>query len=216
MGKAAPQRNVRQVMSGYALMRALADREAALVILDPQYRAILDRQQYGNEGARQKGRAALPQMSDDDIRAIVEEAERVLKPSGHLFLWIDKFTLATCHYRAWLARTSELAVVDLIAWNKLRIGMGRRSRGVMEYLVVVQKEPIRAKRVWTDHGIPDGWPEMQDRGIHPHAKPRQLTERLIRAVTRRGDLVVDPCAGSYGVLAACQDSGRDFCGCDLI
>lgn len=216
MKENCPARNVRQRMSGYSLLRRLPDRCAALGILDPQYRAIMDRQAYGNEGARQKGRAALPQMHDSDICALVEEFERVLRPSGHLALWMDKFTLATCHYRAWLARTERLAVVDLITWNKLRPGMGRRSRNVAEFVVIVQKDPIRAKGVWTDHGIRDVWPEQQDRAIHPHAKPRQLTERLIRAVTRRGDLVVDPCAGGYGVLDACLESGRDFMGCDLL
>jgi len=216
MQKVAPKRNVRQRMNGRALLRALPDRCAALAIVDPQYRAVLDRQAYGNEGARQKGRAALPQMTDADVAGMVEEVERVLRPSGHLALWIDKFTLATCHYRAWLARTESLAVVDLITWNKLRIGMGRRARCVAEFVVIVQKDPIRAKGVWGDRAIPDCWPEYQDRSVHPHAKPRQLTERLVRAVTRRGDLVVDPCAGGYGVLDVCRDTGRDFVGCDLL
>jgi DNA modification methylase len=42
-----------------------------------------------------------------------------------------------------------------------------------------------------------------------------LIERLIRATTKAGDLVVDPCAGSYVVLEACRVSGRQFVGCDL-
>jgi site-specific DNA-methyltransferase (adenine-specific) len=114
------------------------------------------------------------------------------------------------------AYAPDLAIVDLICWNKLRNGMGRRARCRSEYLVVAQKKPTRAKGVWTDHRLDDSWPEMSDRSIHPHAKPRQLTERLIRAATKRGDLVVDPCAGSYGVLDACHATGRRFVGCDLV
>jgi site-specific DNA-methyltransferase (adenine-specific) len=40
--------------------------------------------------------------------------------------------------------------------------------------------------------------------------------RLIASVTRKNDLVVDPCAGGYGVLDACQELGREFLGSDLI
>lgn len=209
------ERNVRQRMNGRALLRSLPDRSAALAVIDPQYRAMLDRQAYGNEGARQKGRAALQAMTDADIADFVEEVERVLKPSGHLLLWMDKFSLASGHYHGWLMRAPALAVVDLVAWNKLRIGMGRRTRCVTEYVVVAQKDPVRGKGIWTDHSIPDSWQEYSDRSVHAHAKPYVLTQRLIRATTKRGDLVVDPCAGGYGVLDACQASGREFVGCDL-
>lgn len=208
--------DVRQTMSGHALLRALPSRTASAAFLDPQYRAILDKMGYGNEGKnREKARAALPAMSERTIAHYVEEIERVLKPSGHLFLWVDKFIVAEARHLSFF-RYSSLARVDLICWNKLRPGMGRRARCRSEYLVVAQKPPTRAAGVWTDHRIDDCWPEQSDRSLHPHAKPHQLTERLIRAVTKRGDLVVDPCSGSYGVLDACRLSGRRFVGCDLV
>jgi site-specific DNA-methyltransferase (adenine-specific) len=62
-------------------------------IFDPQYRGVLDKQKYGNEGSRQKGRAALSQMNESDIRTFILEIDRALMPSGHLLLWIDKFHL---------------------------------------------------------------------------------------------------------------------------
>ena len=43
----------------------------------------------------------------------------------------------------------------------------------------------------------------------------QLQAQLIEAVTNPGDLVVDPAAGTYSVLEACQQTGREFLGCDL-
>lgn len=209
-------RNVRQRMNGVDLLAQLPDGIAALGVFDPQHRNVLDKLALGNEGARQQGRAALPQMRDDDVAFFIEEIERVLRPSGHLMLWIDKFCLAEGHHRRWMRRARSLKVVDVIAWNKLRPGMGRRARCQTEYLVVAQKEPLRAKDIWTDHSIPDSWQEHHDRALHPHAKPHQLTARLIRAVTERGDLVVDPCAGGYGVLDACLATGREFVGCDLM
>lgn len=207
--------NDRNQVDAVALLADLPDDVASLFFFDPQYRAVLDELAFGNEGERQSGRRALVQMTEETIALLIEEADRVLERSGHLMLWTDKFNLATGKHRRWLRRTS-LEVVDLIAWNKLRPGMGRRARCTTEYLIVAQKRPTRAKGRWTDHSLNDSWLESSDRTEHPHAKPHVLTERLIRATTKRGDLVVDPCAGSYGVLTACRASGRNFIGGDLI
>ena len=50
---------------------------------------------------------------------------------------------------------------------------------------------------------------------HPHQKPRKLIKALIEAMTEEGDLIVDPCAGSFIVLEVCQATRREFLGCDL-
>jgi hypothetical protein len=55
-----------------------------------------------------------------------------------------------------------------------------------------------------------------DRKVHPHVKPIGLIRKLIGAVTRPGDLVVDPAAGSFVVMYAAHQLGRDFMGCDLV
>lgn len=209
------ERNAPQRMDAVELLSRLPDRIAAMFFFDPQYRAVLDKLAFGNEGKRQAPRAALKSMTDSDIAFMVEEAARVLKASGHLMLWMDKFSLASGHWRRWMRHAPQLETVDLIAWNKMRPGMGRRTRCQTEFLVILQKVPLRAKDVWKDHRLTDFWTESTDRGIHPHAKPYQLTERLIRACTERHDLVVDPCAGGYGVLTACRASGREFIGGDI-
>ena len=51
---------------------------------------------------------------------------------------------------------------------------------------------------------------------HPHQKPKGLIRALIEATTEPGELVVDPCAGSFVVLEACQETGREFMGVELI
>lgn len=211
------ERNVPLRMNGFDLLRALADQSAALVFFDPQYRGVLDRQNYGNEGrGRERARAALPVMTEHSITVMLQEIQRVLRPSGHVILWVDKFIFTEGRHVGFFRHARHLKIVDSIIWNKLRPGMGRRARCYWEAAVAAQKEPVKAKGVWTDHRIADCWPEQSDRGLHPHAKPHQLTERLIRAVTKRGDLVVDPCAGSFGVLEACRLSRREFVGCDLV
>lgn len=209
--------NARNKVDGLHLLANVKPGSAALAFLDPQYRGVLDKMKYGNEGARQKGRAILPQMDDAKIERFVRAIARVLKPSGHLVLWVDKFTVASGRHLLWWEQSFEvLRLVDMIAWNKIVPGMGRRTRCYTEYALIFQKEPTRAKGVWTDRGIMDSWSESADRSRHPHAKPSALIYRLIRAITTSGDLVIDPCAGGYGVLDACRASGRKFIGGDLI
>jgi site-specific DNA-methyltransferase (adenine-specific) len=194
------------------LLRSLPDGCTPLVFFDPQHRGVLDKLQYGNEGARQKGRFALPAMTGDYIDQCCREGARVLKPSGYFGLWVDTFHLCEGDHR----RVADvLPCVDLIAWDSLRPGMGYRTRRRGDYLLVLQKPPRRAKGTWHDHSIPSRWREKVDRKIHPHAKPAGLIAKLIGAVTAPGDLVVDPAAGSFVVMRVANEMGRRFVGCDI-
>jgi site-specific DNA-methyltransferase (adenine-specific) len=194
------------------LLRSLPASCSPLVFFDPQHRSVLDKQKYGNEGARQKARCALPQMSDGYIDQCCREIARVLRPSGYLMLWTDTFRLCQGYH---LRVADILPCVDLIAWDNSRPGNGHRSRRRGDYLVVLQKPPLRAKATWRDHRIPDKWREKVDRRIHPHAKPADLIARLIGAVTKPGDLVVDPAAGSFVVMHVATEMQRWFVGCDI-
>ena len=206
------QYNVAQQGDALALLRSLPDGCTPLTFLDPQYREVMDKLKLGNEGAKQKQRFELPQMTAQYIDECCCEAARVLRPSGYLMMWVDAFRLCEGYH---LRVADVLKSVDLIAWNNERPGQGHRSRRCGSYLLVLQKKPIRAKATWCDHGIPDRWIEKIDRELHPHVKPIGLIKRLIGAVTSSGDLVVDPAAGSFVVMDAALALGPEFVGCDI-
>jgi site-specific DNA-methyltransferase (adenine-specific) len=206
------QRNVVQRGDALALLRSLPDSCTRVVFFDPQHRENLDKLKYGNEGARQRERCLLPAMTSDYIDACRREMVRVLAPSGYLMLWANAFGLVQGHH---LRLADVLQCVDLIAWDNQHLGMGYRARRRGDYPILLQKPPIRAKATWRDHGIPDRWIEKIDRKPHPHAKPVGLITRLIGAVTLPGELVVDPAAGSFVVMHATRQLGREFIGCDL-
>lgn len=216
MGRIMFQRNARNIGDGADLLASLPASSTSLVVFDPQYRAMLDKLKYGNEGERQKGRASLPQMSEETIGIYAREIERILRPRRHVLYWMDKFSFGEGLHKRVLAQAPMLKMVDYIVWQKPRPGMGKRTRFTIEVMVIIQKEPTRARGFWSDRGILDGWPEGADYGLHPHAKPIALTTRLVRTLTRTRDLVVDPCAGGYTTLMACRATGREFLGCDLI
>ena len=194
--------NKKNLADGLKLLADINDKTVQVAFFDPQYRGILDKLKYGNEGqSRGKARCSLHNGID-----------RVLVNSGHLFLWVDKFHLCQ-GVLSWFENT-QLNLVDMIVWDKGKIGMGYRSRRKSEYLVVFQKSPVRAKGCWTDHGIPDVWEEKTEK-IHPHSKPIDLQKRLIEATTKVGDVVIDPAAGGFSVFEACKLTGRTFIGGDI-
>lgn len=205
--------NKKNQIDGLELMNGIKDETISTAFFDPQYRGILDKMKYGNEGKnRGKARSELQQMSEETIIAFIQELNRVIKPQGHLFLWVDKFHLCQ-GVLSWFIDT-DFNLVDMITWDKGKIGMGYRTRRKSEYLIILQKSPVRAKGVWTDHSIPDVWEEKTEK-IHAHSKPIELQKRLIEAVTKEGEYVLDPAAGGYSVMIACEQSNRNFIGGDI-
>ena len=205
--------NYRNKIDGLILINNIKDSQIKTAFFDPQYRGVLDKLKYGNEGKKRgKARHDLQQMDEITIINFIEEIERVLLPSGHLFLWVDKFHLCT-GVSEWFRNTS-LKLVDMITWDKGKIGMGYRTRRKSEYLIIFQKEPVKAKGYWNDHAIPDVWLEKVDK-THAHSKPLELQKRLIEATTNEGDYVLDPASGGYSVFNACEQSKRNFIGGDI-
>lgn len=202
------------VMDGLELMMDIERGSVSCVFFDPQYRGVLDKMNYGNEGERQKERALLSQMGENVICSFISGIDKVLKPSGHLFLWVDKFHLCE-GVKHWFSGT-ELCLVDMITWDKGKIGMGYRTRRKSEYLMVFQKEPKRAKGCWKSHSIPDVWTEKIINKNHAHQKPKELQKALILSVTNENDIVLDPCAGSYLIMDICLENNRIFLGADLV
>lgn len=205
--------NNKQNGDGMDLLSTLSDNSVKVTFFDPQYRGVLDKLKYGNEGqGRGKARCSLIQMNEEQIQAFITAIARCLKPSGYLFLWVDKYHLCQ-GVNNWLQDT-PLNIVDLITWDKQKMGMGYRTRRQCEYLLVIQKSPITAKASWSDHGIPDIWQEKVIKN-HPHSKPIELQRRLILATTTDGDIVLDPAAGGFSVLEAAKSAERTFIGCDI-
>ena len=206
--------NKRLKMDGTQFLNELPPSCAPVAFFDPQYRGVLDKLKYGNEGkSRGKARSDLPQMTEEIIHKFIVGINQALTPSGHLFLWMDKFHLCS-GFSNWL-RETQFQVVDMITWNKKRIGMGYRTRRMSEYIIVLQKKPCRAKGVWKIHTIPDIWEEDVKRNGHTHSKPVGLQGKLIEAVSHTGDIVIDPAAGSFSVMEACKQFNRNFLGCDV-
>jgi site-specific DNA-methyltransferase (adenine-specific) len=80
------ERGTMQKGDSLVLLRSLPSSCSPLVFFDPQYRGVFDYLEYGNEGARQRGRFKLPAMTKEYIDKVHHEIARVLRPSGYCML----------------------------------------------------------------------------------------------------------------------------------
>jgi site-specific DNA-methyltransferase (adenine-specific) len=78
--------NDKNSIDGLELLKNVVPESASIVFFDPQYRGVLDKLNYGNEGKKQIKRSLLPQMTEIVIKNFILEISTVLKKSGHLFL----------------------------------------------------------------------------------------------------------------------------------
>lgn len=126
--------NFKNKANGLDFLKSIDDKSIKVVFFDPQYRGVLDKLNYGNEGKqRGKERSSLTQMSFETIQSFFKEIERVLLPNGYLFLWVDKFHLVE-GVKPWFKDYPSLECVDMITWDKMKIAMGYRSRRKSEYV----------------------------------------------------------------------------------
>lgn len=205
--------NYKNKIDGITLLKNIKSESIATTFFDPQYRGILDKLKYGNEGiSRGRSRCELQQMNETTIKQFINEINRTTKPSGHLFLWVDKYHLCT-GVLDWFIGT-DFKLVDMITWDKGKIGMGYRTRRKSEYFIIFQKEPIRVKGIWNLHNIPDVWDEKAEK-VHPHSKPIELQKQLILSTSCETDYICDPASGGYSVYEACKATGRAFIGGDI-
>jgi len=201
--------NTRQSGEALELLTNLENNSVSLVFFDPQY-----------EPVRQVLRTDYPLYSQSDyqILRILEQMERILKPSSFCLLWVNKTLLGNDRVPLWLLKTLSLKIVDCLVWHKKNyLGLGNWLRSNAEFCFLIQKHPQTGK-VFKNRSFGNVWEEnvlAPSKRQHPHQKPRELIKALIEATTNPGDLIVDPCAGSFVVLEVCQELKREFLGCDL-
>jgi len=145
-------------------------------------------------------------------RRWMEEAVRLLKPSGHLVSFFDQ-NLTTELIR--IGRNLGLKMRQHLYW--LKTNPVPRAKKVdfmvaLEHACWFTKPPRKGatfnyqlgqQRNYVEAGIPTGkW------RIHPTQKPLKVLKVWIEYLSNPGDLVLDPFAGSGATAVACEVLGR--------
>ena len=136
----------------------------------------------------------------------------VVQPKGIVIIFCDWELLGDISY---IASISGLREQTHLAWCRSRPGGGGLFRGACNPVLIASRTPPgrvdkAALKNWflADYEIPRS---------HPYSKPPELIEYILRRVCRRGDLVLDPFAGSGSSWVAAEKLGLDLVwrGCDI-
>ena len=182
------------------VLRQLPDAHVDLIVTDPPY------------GVRYQDRIGRTVANDDDPSRVLgafTDLYRVLKPDT-LCVSFYGWGLVDDFFRAW--RTAGFRPVGHIVWVKDYASRERflRYRHEQAFLLAkgrppLPKAPLDDIQPWVYSGNSD----------HPTQKAVRILTPLIKAFTRRGQLVLDPFAGSGSTLVAALITGRRYLGIEL-
>jgi site-specific DNA-methyltransferase (adenine-specific) len=224
-----------------AFLRALPDHYADLIVADPPYNLVKDRE-FGPGAFFDSHEAWL-----DWCREWIVEAKRLLRPRGNLFVYaIHHYScfLQTFMYEIGLQYRRQIIWFYENGWSKYRNSPSCHYEPILWFAhgqdstFHVIREPYKSEarlrhaikkngKVWTPH--PDGrqagdvWriPTLagrrfaRERTAHPTQKPLALSRRLVDHFSNPGDMVVVPFVGSGSECVAALECGRRFVGAEI-
>ncbi len=167
----------------------------------------------------------------------IQEVRRVLKPSGTLWISGTYHSIYQCGFALQVA---GFHVLNDIAWFKPNASPNLSCRfftASHETLIWARKDK-KAKHIFNYGEMKNGtWPEdalkkpgLQMRSVwsmgtpkpsekvhgkHPTQKPIDLLRRVVLSSTNKGDVILDPFAGSSTTGLAATMNGRKFIGIDM-
>jgi site-specific DNA-methyltransferase (adenine-specific) len=182
------------------VLRELPDAFVDLIVTDPPY------------GVRYQDRFGRTVANDDDPSRILgafTDLYRVLKPDS-LCISFYGWGLVDDFFRAW--RSAGFRPVGHVVWVKDYASRERflRYRHESAYLLAkgrprLPRKPLDDIQPWVYSGNND----------HPTQKAVRILTPLIETFTTRGQLVLDPFAGSGSSLVAAKIIGRRYLGIEL-
>lgn len=168
----------------------------------------------------------------------IEECHRVLKPEGTIWISGTYHSIYQCGYALQLL---GFKILNDIAWFKpnaspnlsgryftashetlLWARKSEKTKHLFNYQDMkngdwhesdfIKKEGKQMRSVWS---ITTPKPNEKIFGKHPTQKPVALLERVVLASTNKGDIVLDPFAGSSTTGLVAARHGRKFIGIDM-
>ena len=196
------------------VLRGLPEDSVDLIVTDPPYGLGL----YKEGAAMSSSKFAESQgaMYDDDPKTIMDmldetfmHAARLLKPDGHAYIFFH-MTRYEPVYLMLKRHFGECEATPLI-WMKQTTGIGDPTRSwiysyepcfwVNRGRILVKPQPFNVLKY-----------DTVGKKIHSVEKPVALMRHLVEASSVKGEIVLDPFAGSGSTLVAAAQLGCRFIG----
>ena len=157
------------------------------------------------------------------IGEVMAQCERVLKPTGHMFVNLDPvYNEGYIESHEWFRNTTTLDLKSKIIWYKTQLHrpyMPERGQFQREYEPIYHfsesSQPLNnlgAGSVWE---ITPAVNADQVNGPHPAPFPVDLPERAIEHTGQKGDLLLDPFMGSGTSAVAAILNDLSYVGFEL-
>lgn len=209
------------------LLKSIEEKSIDLLIADPPYNLSKD---YGNKSDSRTFNDYI-----DFSKEWVKEAKRVLKDSGTIYVFMG-FRFISYLYQI-LEKDNNLKFCNWICWHYTqgigkRKGFSPRHDDILMFTksnkfkfnldaVRVPQKYYRSVNNMRGANPGDVWKFshihycQENRQNHPTQKPEGLIERMVLASSNKGDLILDPFAGSGTTLRVCQQLNRNCIGFEL-
>jgi DNA modification methylase len=195
-----------QNKEAFEFLKEVKDKSVDLIIIDPPYSTPV---------ITAFGRKKVKNLADLSIQeyfftGLKKEFERVLKDDGRLFIFCDdKF------YPVLFAVFYDWLNIQLLIWDKGKIGMGRPIRKQHELIMYANRGSWEFGKEELTH-IPSVIKvKSESEKFHSAQKPLELLKTLIHGFSKEGNLVLDCFSGSGNTAIASVELKRKFIGCDL-
>lgn len=189
-----------------------------LIVTDPAYSGMNNKLKLGkgrivgkySEKGELNGRW-FKEFEDtpENYNHFLLECKRVLKPSGHIYIMFDSFSLLS------LGRIvrEHFDVKNLITWDKVNVGMGHYFRRRHEFILFATNGNNKKIK---NRSFPDIWRIKRiHNAIYPTQKPVEVFDIMLSASTEPGFTVCDPFLGSGSAAISAIKYNCNFFGCDI-
>lgn len=186
------------------LMKTLPDSSVDMVLCDLP---------YGEVNQKSAGLRLLDRTKADvcniDLEVLCSEFFRLARGSIYAFCGTEQISVIVGHFKA-LGMTTRVCV-----WEKTNPSPMNGTRlwiSGLEFCVFARK----ANATFNEHCKKALWQSPSGRSkFHPTEKPLKLMERLVRASSNEGDVILDCVMGSGTTGVACVNTGRKFIGMEM-
>lgn len=194
--------NTNNILQGdsFALLPQLPALSAELILTDIPY-GVVNRK---SAGIRQFDKGIADVADNINLELLVCELDRICKGSMYVFCGTEQVSELR-HFMVKRGVTTRLCI-----WEKTNPSP---VNGQYLWLSGVETCVFGRKKgaVFNEHCKNTVWRFPTGRSkIHPTEKPVALFKYLVQASSNKGDLVIDPFAGSGTTAAACIATERNF------